>query len=286
MAAEQMCVLVTGCSSGFGDVIVRTLAHAGHQVYGTMRDISGRNQEPAARLDQWGRDEGVFAKALELDVRDEGSVQRAIETVLAETGRLDVVVNNAGIAARGPFEAFTMDQIHAIFDTNVYGPLRVDRAALPHMRERGSGLLIHVSSTLGRILPHGGGLYPSSKVALEGVIESLHYEVAPFGVEAILLEPGRFPTPAVGQALVAANEEMSETYAAVRPRMNDLGADADIQEVADAVLALVDAEPGTRPLRTVVGPVFTEGVAEYNAIYEDYRDRLATSLGRVVPPRN
>jgi NAD(P)-dependent dehydrogenase (short-subunit alcohol dehydrogenase family) len=176
--------------------------------------------------------------------------------------------------------------MQALFNINAFGPIRVDRAVLPHMRARGSGLLIHVSSTLGRILPGGGGLYPASKWALEGLTESLHYQVAPFGIDVVILEPGSFPTPATIRGLLAANQEVADEYAK-RPsrtqRATMPGPDykpPDIQEVADAVLRIVETPHGRRPLRWVVGPIFTEGVDEYNQLYEEHKARLAESLKR------
>src|SRR5687767_8802276 len=121
-----------------------------------------------------------------MDVASEGSVNATIGSILASGEAIDVVVNNAGVAAAGPMEAFTEEQVQSIFNVNAFGPLRVNRAVLPHMRERGSGLLLHVSSTLGRILPGVGGLYPSTKWALEGLSEGLSYQVKRFGVDVVI----------------------------------------------------------------------------------------------------
>jgi NAD(P)-dependent dehydrogenase (short-subunit alcohol dehydrogenase family) len=165
--------------------------------------------------------------------------------------------------------------------------MRVNKAFLPGMREQKAGLIIWVTSTLGRVLPGSGGLYPATKWAAEGVAESLHYQVKPFGIEVAILEPGSFPTPATHKGMPAAEPEITAAYAALsngaaRPRAQP-GPDyvpPDNQDVADAVKRLIDLPAGQRPLRTVVGPVFTEGVAEYNETYEQVRDRLAESLRR------
>jgi NAD(P)-dependent dehydrogenase (short-subunit alcohol dehydrogenase family) len=220
-----------------------------------------------------------------MDVADSGSVQAAVEQILSEAGCIDVVVNNAGVAAGGALEAFDIEQMQELFDINVFGPMRVDKAVLPQMRERGAGLLIHVSSTLGRILPRSGGLYPSSKWALEGLAESLYYQVAPFGIDAVILEPGSFPTPATARGMLPNDKAIAEAYAAAAPsrRATEPSPDyrpPDPQEVADAVLQLIETPAGTRPLRTVVGPIFTTGVAEYNEEYVRVRDELAESLRR------
>jgi NAD(P)-dependent dehydrogenase (short-subunit alcohol dehydrogenase family) len=285
-AGERGTVLVTGSSSGFGELIAKTMARAGYEVFASMRDVSGRNAEAAKQLEDWASSEGHRLSALEMDVADTGSVDAAVAHILAQTGRIDIAVNNAGIAAGGPLEAFDIEQMQALFDINVFGPMRVDKAVLPGMRQRGSGLIIHVTSTLGRILPGSGGLYPASKWAAEGLAESLHYQVKPFGIDAVILEPGSFPTPAVGKAMMPNGSDIAEAYAGriiPQPRASEVPADyvpPDPQEIADAVLELAEMPAGSRPLRRVVGRVFTHGVAEYNDAYEKARDALAESLRR------
>jgi NAD(P)-dependent dehydrogenase (short-subunit alcohol dehydrogenase family) len=285
--SDQRVVLVTGCSSGFGELIAKTSARSGYRVFATMRGVRDRNSQAKSKLEAWGQaEEGVRLSVVEMDVAETASVRNAVAEVLSEAGQIDVVVNNAGIAAGGPIEAFDIEQMQDLFDINVFGPLRVDKAVLPYMRERRSGLLIHVTSTLGRVLPRTGGLYPASKWAAEGLAESLHYQLEPFGVEAVILEPGSFPTPAVLKGLLPNDAEVAAAYAASSQpagRAQEVSPDytpPDPQEVADAVLKLIETPPGRRPLRTVVGPVFTTGVAEFNQVYERARDRLAESLLR------
>ncbi len=278
-------VLITGCSSGFGELIAKTLAAAGQRVFATMRDVGGRNAGAAQALEAWAVENGNGLSVLEMDVADSASVLRAVGQIMAAAGRVDVVVNNAGIAAGGPIEAFEIEQMQALFDVNVFGPLRVDKAVLPRMRERGSGLLIHITSTLGRVLPRSGGLYPASKWAAEGLAESLRYQVAPFGVEVTILEPGAFPTPAIGKGMTPNEADVAAAYAALpRPaRRAAPGPDyvlPDLQEVADAVQRLIEMPAGTRPLRSVVGPIFTMGVDDYNAAYEELRDAMVEYLKR------
>lgn len=277
-------MLITGCSSGFGELTAKTLSRAGHLVFGTMRDIAGRNREPAEQLQTWATETGARLRVVEMDVTDGASVNACVASVLGEAGSLDVVINNAAIAASGPLEAFTIQQVQSLIDTNVLGPLRVNQAVLPHMRARRAGLIVHVSSTLGRVLPRTGGLYPSSKWAVEGFAESLRYEVERFGVEVSIVEPGSFPTPAVARGLRPERTEIVDEYAAPagNPARNRYGSNPpDPQMVADALLELIELPPGTRPLRTVVGTVFTEGVAEYNAKYEQVRDHLRETLDRL-----
>lgn len=271
-----MNVLITGCSSGFGELIAKTLASDGHHVFATMRDVSGRNAEAARGLSTWASDKGLHLSVLELDVTSDASVEQAVRQIDA----VDVLVNNAGVAASGPLEGFTIDQVQELFGLNVFGALRVSDAVLPTMRERHSGLIVFITSTLGRVLPRRGGLYPSTKWALEGIAESLHYDLAPFGVDVAIVEPGTFPTPAISKGMRAERTEVVEAYARVAARPLAVPRTADPQEVADAIRALVDQPPGQRPLRTVVGPIFTEGVADYNTLYERTRERLTESLRR------
>jgi len=282
-----MDILITGCSTGFGEVIAKTLARAGHRVFATMRDVEGRNAGPAAALQDWASSEDHDLHVLEMDVTDDASVAAAMEAVDSLGGALDVVVNNAGVASGGPLEAYDMQQVRDLYEVNVFGPLRVDKAVLPGMRARRSGLIIHVSSTLGRVLPHRGGLYPASKWALEGLAESLAYDVRRFGIDVVILEPGAFPTTATSRGIRARNEDIVREYAAAAPPPAARAAPAgeaapqpNIQEVADEVKRLIDLPPGRRPLRSVVGPIFTEGVAEYNREYERVRDQLNEVLKR------
>ncbi|HEX8967300.1 MAG TPA: SDR family oxidoreductase [Chloroflexota bacterium] len=285
--SEQMStVLVTGSSSGFGELTVKTLASGGYRVFASMRDTRGRNAEAARRLTEWATDRGLALSVIELDVTSDASVHAAMEHMHAIEAGLDVVVNNAGASAMGPLEAFSIDQMAALLNLNVLGPMRVNKAVLPSMRARRSGLIVWVTSTLGRVLPGRGGLYPATKWAAEGFAESLHHQVAPFGIDVVILEPGSFPTPATFKAMQAEDAGVVAEYAEVaglpvRARRPD-GAytPPDPQEVADAVLELIEMPAGQRPLRRVVGPVFTEGVAEYNETYVRLRADMEQILRR------
>jgi NAD(P)-dependent dehydrogenase (short-subunit alcohol dehydrogenase family) len=275
-------VLVTGSSAGFGDVIVRTLAVHGYRVFATMRGTSDRNAAQAAALREWAGHEGHALTVHEMDVASEESVISTVGSILAAGEAIEVVVNNAGVAAAGPMEAFSEAQVQSIFNVNAFGPLRVNRAVLPPMRERGSGLLLQISSTLGRILPGVGGLYPSTKWALEGLSESLSYQVKRFGVDVVILEPGSFPTTAVVRGMRPELGEIEAAYGAPasppRSAAEDAAVPPDIQEVADAVRWIIEMPSEQRRLRYVVGPVFTEGVAEFNEVYEAHKQRLAEAL--------
>ncbi len=300
MATAALNVLVTGTSSGFGELTAKTLARAGHKVFASMRGVTTRNADAARGLREWavqvdGRDpdtgqtmgfEGVDLEVVELDVADEVSVAGAVAAILASAGRIDVVVNNAGITASGPVEAYSIEQLRAIYDVNTFGPVRVDQAVLPSMRQRRSGLIIHVTSTLGRIAIPRSGAYASSKFALEALAEAMHYELAPLGVDAVILEPGAFPTRVMEKRTEAASLEIAAAYAAAQPPRPPGGArsggagTSNPQEVADAISALIEMPAGHRPLRTVVGSRFTAGVRELNEAYEASCKELLYSLGR------
>jgi NAD(P)-dependent dehydrogenase (short-subunit alcohol dehydrogenase family) len=198
-----------------------------------------------------------------------------------------VVVNNAAISSFGPLEAYTSEQIMALLSVNVVGPMRVNNAVLPTLRRQRSGLIVWITSTLGRVLPSIGGLYPATKWAAEGFAESLHYQLRPFGIDVVILEPGSFPTPATWKGVHPVRTGIVSEYTAALPATGAApitpGPDykpPDPQEVADAVKRLVDMPAGERPLRLVVGPVFTEGVADYNATYLQVRANLERSLQR------
>lgn len=148
--ANRKVILVTGASSGFGALTVRALADANHVVYAGMRDVSGRNSAAAAAAGAHAEQHGVALRVVEMDVTGQASVDRAVNTILDETGRIDALVHNAGHMVLGPSEAFTPEQIAAVYDTNVLSTQRVNRAVLPHMRARQDGLLIWVGSSSSR----------------------------------------------------------------------------------------------------------------------------------------
>lgn len=281
-------VLVTGCSSGFGALIARGLGAQGYHVFASMRNVATSNERAASELRDWSERHGTAIEVVDMDVTSDASVHACVNHVVTRAGRIDVVINNAAASAIGPIEAFSLAQAEALFSINLFGALRVDKAVLPSMRARRSGLLLHISSTLGRVLPFSGGLYHSTKWALEGLAESLSYQLRPFGIDAILLEPGGYPTPSLGNAMLALDSSITDEYAAVDPPPADPSDNQpdetyvvpDPQEVADVIAHLIDLPSGHRPLRTVVGHIFTEGVSDYNEAYERARKRLADALRR------
>jgi NADP-dependent 3-hydroxy acid dehydrogenase YdfG len=180
-------ILITGASSGFGRDTAETLFRAGHTVYASMRRAQGKNREAAEALRKLG------IKTVELDVSDDASVEAGVKKVLADAGKIDVLVNNAGIASVGVTEAFTAEQTKVIFDTNVIGLLRVTRAVLPSMRQTRDGLIINIGSILGRVTFPFLGIYGASKFAVEAQTDSLRYEVSQLGVEVVEVAAERLP---------------------------------------------------------------------------------------------
>jgi NAD(P)-dependent dehydrogenase (short-subunit alcohol dehydrogenase family) len=252
-------ILVTGSNSGFGRLMVETLARRGYSVFAGMRDVAGKNAPAAEALRQLAEREQLVLHIVELDVTDDASVEQAIEAILGTTGRLDVVVNNAGVSYSGPLEAFTLEQVRQQFETNVFSVVRVNRAALPHMRTQGSGLLLQIGSIAGRLALPFLGLYGATKFALEGLTESYRDELAPFGIDAAIIEPGTYPTTISANRQVAADVERfalyqagMEAFMALFYAENRSATPPDPQEVADAVARVIALPAGKRPLHTVV----------------------------------
>ncbi len=182
-------VLITGCSSGFGKVTALEFARRGDTVFATMRDTT-----KAESLLSEARAAGVEIHVLRLDVTEGSSVEAAITEAVQRGGRPDVLVNNAAIFSVGPIEAHDDNEIHVAFDTNVYGVVRVIRSALPHMREHRSATIVVVGSMAGRVAWPPIGVYCATKGALEALSDALYYELHPFGIRVILVEPGNFAT--------------------------------------------------------------------------------------------
>jgi NAD(P)-dependent dehydrogenase (short-subunit alcohol dehydrogenase family) len=169
-------VLITGVSSGIGLATARQFVAHGSRVFGTVRNLDKAEPSPGVEL-------------IEMDVRNDASVLAGVLNVMQRTGRIDVLVNNAGINMLGAVEETTPAEAAALFDTNVLGALRLSQAVLPHMRTRGQGRIINVSSVLGFLPAPYMGLYAASKHAIEGLSESLDHEVRQFGIRVTLVEP-------------------------------------------------------------------------------------------------
>ena len=274
-------VLITGASSGFGRDTAETLARAGHTVFASMRDVNGKHRDQANKLRQQG------IAVVELDVSDDDSVDAAVKEVLARAKRIDVLVNNAGIASAGVTEAFTAEQANVIFNTNVVGLLRTSRAALPAMRAQGDGLIINIGSILGRVTFPFFGIYGASKFAVEALTESLRYEVSQLGIEVVLVQPSAYPTNMYAAIQHPADTARAAGYGAVGEILGkmletfkNMFASAnrpDPHDVAGAIVQLIAAAKGARAARLVVGQAF--GAVAVNDAVAPIQHRVLESLG-------
>jgi NAD(P)-dependent dehydrogenase (short-subunit alcohol dehydrogenase family) len=282
-------ILITGAGSGIGKLSARALALAGHTVYATMRDVAGRNAGRAAEARAWARTHGADLHPLELDVLSQDSCDAAVAAVVAEQGRLDVVVQNAGHLVVGPTEAFTAEEVAQVLDTNFVGAHRVLRAALPRLRAQEAGLLLWISSTTTKGgFPPFLGPYGAAKAAMDSLAVSLSYEVARFGIETAIMVPGAFTRgtehfPSAGKPRDAARAAAYARYDGVLDQVAErLDAltppDADPQAVADELVRIVGLPRGRRPFRTVVDFV-GDGAREVLEVAEAVRVDFARRIG-------
>src|SRR5438876_4048334 len=239
-------ILSTGSTSGFGRRMVEPLAHQVYRGFAGMRAAAGKNAPAAEARRALAQRERLALQIVEIDVTHDASVERAIAEIIETTDRLDVVVNNAGISYIGPLEAFTPEQVRQQFETNVFGVLRVNRAVLPQMRKQGSGLLLQIGSIAGRLAMPYLGLYAATKFAVEGLTESYRYELAFFGIDAAIIEPGTYPTTISANRQVAADAERLALYQAGLEAFmvrfyaeNRSATPPDPQEVADAIARVI-----------------------------------------------
>jgi short-subunit dehydrogenase len=184
---DQKVAIVTGSSSGIGFETSLTLARNGFHTYATMRNMEGEKSKP---LTEVAKNENLQLRAIELDVDNDKSVIDAINTIVEERERIDVLINNAGYALGGALEESSMDEIKAQFETNFFGAVRATKEVLPVMRRQGAGKIVNITSMGGRIAIPLSSSYHGSKFALEGLSESIRYELEPFGIKVILIEPG------------------------------------------------------------------------------------------------
>lgn len=250
---ESKVALITGASSGFGRLMADLLPSAGHIPVASMREPDGRNEKAAAELAEADID------VVGIDVTDHDSVAGGVAKALEKHGRIDVLVNNAGFGVMGPAEAVTIDDLRLQFETNVLGAHRMVRAVLPAMRQQGEGLLIHVSSGAGRLALPGAGAYCASKWALEALAEVLRYELAPLGIDSVIVEPGPYATDFADRAVIGVSDhDRAEFYEHVvegGKRRAERTTQRDPKEVVDVMMHLIDMPFGTRPPRVVVHPL-------------------------------
>jgi NAD(P)-dependent dehydrogenase (short-subunit alcohol dehydrogenase family) len=260
-------IVITGASSGFGALTARALADAGHTVYAGMRDPSGTDVIALGKLNAYARARAVNLHALPMDVTDQAMVDAAIKRIIDETGRLDVVIHNAGHMVLGPAEAFTVEQLAQAYDVNVLSTQRVNRAALPHLRAQRDGLLVWVGSSSAR-----GGTPPylapyfAAKAAEDALAVSYAAELARFGIDTTIIVPGAFPTgtnhyaDAGHPADTRIEQEYEELYGGIMQQipgrqsaMSD--GDADPGEVARQITRVVGLPKGLRPFRVHIDPM-------------------------------
>ena len=243
--------VVTGTSSGIGFETALALAREGYYTYATMRDTTKSD-----KIKELGQKENLKINVLELDVDDENSVKNAIQKILDEKQRIDVLVNNAGWALWGCVEDVSIDEFKAQFDTNFFSIVRLIQEVVPTMRKHGSGAIVNISSVAGRIGFPTSPAYISSKFALEGLSESLRLEMAPFGVNVIIIEPGVIKTDFMKNMQMAKKSELDTVYRDITVKvvsgvkmMAEMGTHP--KEVADTIVKAVKDE---KPLpRYVVG---------------------------------
>ncbi len=280
-------VLITGSSSGFGRLTAETLARQGHCVYAAMRDPTGRNHFVASELMDLAAHENLNLRTIELDVTQSASVDAAVAHIVEEQGKIDVLVNNAGVMNVGITEGYTLEQVKQQMDVNYFGPIQLDRAVIPHMRKQQSGLLIHVSSLAGRLVFPYFGVYCASKFALEAVAESYRYELSSQGVDSVIIEPGPFGTSLISKSPKPEDLERLTDYGSVAELPNKMLASfeefcqsddaVNPQVVADDIASLIAMSHKERPLRTVSGLDY--GVRDLNTSTEPVQRALLQTLG-------
>lgn len=284
-------IVITGASSGFGRLSANALANAGHTVYASMRDTTGRNAAQVADVEKYAGDHKVDLRAIELDVGSQASVDAAIAKIIAEQGRIDVVMHNAGHMVFGPAEAFTPEQLAQLYDVNVLSTQRVNRAVLPQLRRQGRGLLLWVSSS-----SSAGGTPPylapyfAAKAGMDAMAVVYARELSRWGIETSIIVPGAFTggtnhfahagSPAdkaraseyEAGPYAGFGEQIQKAFAAIVPQ------DADASLVADAIVGIVDAPFGKRPFRVHVDPS-QDGADVAFAVIDRVRNEMLHRVG-------
>lgn len=282
-------VLITGASSGFGALTARALARTGNTVYAGMRETAGRNAPQVRAALDYAKEYGVDLRAVELDVTSQESVDAAVNQLIEEHGRIDVLVHNAGHMVTGPAEAFTEQQLAQLFDINVLSTQRVNRAALPHLRKAGRGLVVWVSSSSvkGGTPPYLGP-YFAAKAAMDSLAVSYAGELARWGVETSIVVPGSFTSGtnhfahSGHPADTAVEAEYETKYAGLMDQVSQklaalapAGADASL--VSDEIARIVALPAGERPYRVHIDPA-DDGSEEVSDVADRIRRAFLTRI--------
>jgi NAD(P)-dependent dehydrogenase (short-subunit alcohol dehydrogenase family) len=293
-------IVITGASSGFGALAARALARAGHTVYASMRETTGRNAPQVKEVEQYAAEHKVDLRAIELDVSSQKSCDAAIHEIISKNGRLDVLIHNAGHMVFGPAEAFTPEQLAELYDVNVLSTQRVNRAALPQLRKQKKGLVIWVSSS-----SSAGGTPPylapyfAAKAAMDALAVVYARELTRWGIETSIIVPGAFTggTNHFAHAGSPANKARAAEYEAgpyagfadqvLQGFTSIVPPDADASAVADAIVKVVDTPFGKRPFRVHIDPT-QDGAEVVNAVSDRVRAELLRriGLGDLLVPRD
>lgn len=255
-------ILVTGSSSGFGRLGVEHYARLGAKVFATMRNVP---RAEADELRDLASSDNLDISVIEIDVTSDAQVEAGVAQALAANeGKLDVLINNAGLSVGGPIEVQDMAATELIFETNVYGCHRMARAALPSMRANGGGQIFNISSQLGRLIIPGFGMYSATKFAVEAMSEQMAYELVPHGVDVTIIQPGGYPTNIWANNNTnsaplkeRSSEDLLAAYPALTAGMGERtgGGSTDPMDVPRAIAEIIALPKGTRPLRKAVHPV-------------------------------
>ncbi len=250
---KQKVILITGCRSGIGLATALAAARAGHVVYAGLRDISTDAQLRAAA-------QGLSVIPLQLDITEPKQRCEVVERILSEHGRIDVLINNAGIGIGGFLEELEEDELRNILEVNILGSWAMTKACLPTMRKQKSGLLLMMSSLSGRMAIPGIGAYCTSKFALEGMTETWRHELAPFGIDVVLIQPGAYRTDMIGdkRRICKAASDASSPYRVLSEKMMEwydrtvVGKAANPNDLATQIVELL--EHRAPALRYPMGP--------------------------------
>lgn len=291
-------ILITGASSGFGLMGAQALALAGHTVFASMRETTGRNAPQVEAVRHFAQAHSADLRPLELDVGSAASVDAALAALIADTGRLDVLVHNAGHMVYGPAESFTPEQLAEQYDVNVLSTQRVNRAALPHLRQQREGLLLWISSssTRGGTPPYLGP-YFAAKAAMDALAISYAGELARWGIETSIIVPGSFTsgTNHFAHAGKPGDVDRAAEYAqgptadiadiALRNLAGIAPPDADPEEVARAIVRVVGMPSGKRPFRVHIDPA-SDGAEVVNMVADRIRAEFLRriQLGDLLGP--